>query len=178
MNKANIKSHDTISAINDFGGVMNKAFLICLMAILVLASCAQTTQKMNEQVDIDQINKAVFAAEMAFAKTIVDRDFAAFATFIAEDAVFFSGDKPLRGKASILAAWQPYYADQMIPFTWQAEVVEAHASGNLALSNGPVYNSKGVVFARFNSVWQKQADGRWQVIFDKGTTVDDIKGKP
>jgi len=24
------------------------------------------------------------------------------------------------------------------------------------------------VTARFNSIWQRQADGRWQVIFDKG----------
>jgi ketosteroid isomerase-like protein len=41
-------------------------------------------------------------------------------------------------------------------------------SGDLALSTGLVKNPEGVVTARFNSIWQRQPDGRWLVIFDKG----------
>ena len=41
-------------------------------------------------------------------------------------------------------------------------------SGDLALSTGLVKNADGVVTARFNSIWQRQADGRWLVVFDKG----------
>ena len=41
----------------------------------------------------------VIAAETAFAKTMADRDHEAFATFVAEDAVFFAGKNPIRGKA-------------------------------------------------------------------------------
>lgn len=154
---------------------MNKIFLLCYLSILILASCAQTNENMNNQVDIKQINQEVFAAEVAFAQTMADRDFVAFAAFVADDAVFFAGDQPLRGKADVLAAWQPFYLSEAVPFSWHADVVEAHASGSLALSNGPVFNSKGELFARFNSVWQKQPDGRWQVIFDKGTSLDELK---
>jgi ketosteroid isomerase-like protein len=41
-------------------------------------------------------------------------------------------------------------------------------SGDLALSTGAVKNPAGVVTARFNSIWRRQPDGRWLVVFDKG----------
>jgi ketosteroid isomerase-like protein len=31
-----------------------------------------------------------------------------------------------------------------------------------------VKDPAGKVTARFNSIWQRQADGRWLVVFDKG----------
>mgnify|MGYP003405467499 CR=1 FL=1 len=31
-----------------------------------------------------------------------------------------------------------------------------------------IVDRRGVVTARFNSIWQRQADGRWLVVFDKG----------
>ena len=43
------------------------------------------------------------------------------------------------------------------------------ASGQLALSTGLVRGPKGEVIGRFNSIWQRQGNGRWLVIFDKGS---------
>ena len=48
------------------------------------------------------------ATEQAFAKTMADRDHAAFASFLAEEAVFLSGRGETRGKAAIAAAWKPF----------------------------------------------------------------------
>ena len=36
----------------------------------------------------------------------------------------------------------------------------------------PAVGDDGEVIARFNSIWQRQADGRWLVVFDKGSPPD------
>lgn len=154
---------------------MKKPIYIVILVVTLLSACISERNKLSSKSDFIEINKTVFNIENAFAQTMIDRDFKAFSGFIADDAVFFSGDKPVRGKEAVLQAWEKFYHGQDVPFTWQADVVEAHPSGTLVLSNGPVYNIKGEIIARFNSIWQKQKDGRWQVIFDKGTTKADFK---
>ena len=42
-------------------------------------------------------------------------------------------------------------------------------SGRLALSSGPVLGASGEQIGRFNSIWRKDADGQWRVVFDKGS---------
>lgn len=109
----------------------------------------------------------VIAAERAFAKTMADRDHAAFATFVAEEAAFFGNAGVLRGRAAVAEGWKPLFAAASAPFSWEPEVVEV-VGGTLALSSGPVRDPAGNRIATFNSVWRLDADGRWRVIFDKG----------
>jgi molybdate transport system substrate-binding protein len=116
----------------------------------------------------DARSAEVFAAERAFARSMAERDFAAFGRYVAEDTVFFSGSTTERGRDAVLAAWQPFFAAPTAPFSWEPDQVEVLESGDLALSTGLVKNPEGAVTARFNSIWQRQADGRWRVIFDKG----------
>jgi ketosteroid isomerase-like protein len=107
-------------------------------------------------------------AERAFAATMSARDFAAFGAFIADEAVFFGGPQPARGKAAVLAAWRGFFDGAAAPFSWEPETVEVLDSGTLALSSGPVRNPQGQQTATFNSIWRREADGRWRVVFDKG----------
>lgn len=117
----------------------------------------------------DKANEQVWQAETAFAQSMADRDFARFTTFVSEYAVFFNGESVSRGKPQVLAQWQGYFNSEAAPFSWQPEQVEVLASGHLAHSSGPVFNAAGQQVATFNSVWQKEADGVWRVVFDKGT---------
>jgi ketosteroid isomerase-like protein len=110
----------------------------------------------------------VFAAERAFARSMAERDFRAFARHVAGDCVFFSGPEALRGRDAVLAAWRPFFDGPAAPFSWEPDQVQVLESGELALSTGLVRNPAGDVTARFNSIWQRQPDGRWLVIFDKG----------
>lgn len=114
----------------------------------------------------------VFAAERAFARSMAARDIAAFGCLIADDTLFFGGGKVLRGKAAVLEGWKAFFDGPAAPFSWEPDQVEVLDSGQLALSTGPVRNPRGEVTARFNSIWQRQADGRWLVIFDKGGPPD------
>ena len=111
----------------------------------------------------------VEAREIAFAKTMTDRDFDAFLTFVSPAAVFFTGNEALRGLDIIAEAWAPFFEGPTAPFSWHPDVVQVLESGLLALTSGSVRGASGEVVGRFNSVWRKDADGQWRVVFDKGS---------
>lgn len=110
----------------------------------------------------------VKARETAFAKTMADRDHAAFQTFVADDAIFFSRSGPIRGKAAVAADWKPMFDGPAAPFSWAPETVVVLDSGTLAHSSGPVKDKDGKVFGNYNSIWRREKDGQWRVVFDKG----------
>jgi len=109
----------------------------------------------------------VRAAEIAFAKTMADRDLDAFATHIAEEAVFI-GKSVMRGRAAVAAGWADLFEGPQAPFSWKPDQVEVLASGTLAISTGPVFDPEGKRTGTFISTWRRDADGVWRVIFDKG----------
>jgi ketosteroid isomerase-like protein len=106
--------------------------------------------------------------ERAFARTMADRNHAAFVAFLAEEAVFFGEQRVLRGKAQVADAWKRYYEGAAAPFAWAPDRVEVVASGALAFSTGPVFGPDGARIGTFNSVWRLEADGRWRIVFDAG----------
>lgn len=120
----------------------------------------------------------VRAAEIAFAATMAARDQAAFATFIAGEALFFGRQGVHRGKDAVAAGWQPFFAGERAPFSWAPETVEVLDSGTLALSSGPVRDPDGKQIATFNSIWRRETDGQWKVVFDKGCPPCECPPKP
>ncbi|MEP7312343.1 MAG: nuclear transport factor 2 family protein [Pseudomonadota bacterium] len=143
--------------------------LIACAALAVLAGCAASSQS-NPHADIAKLEAEVAATETAFAATMARRDFTAFADFIAQDAVFFSGPEPLRGKAAVTGWWRRFYTDAAAPFTWKPETVRVLESGGLAISTGPVTDGTGQLVSTYTSVWRRE-DGRWRIIFDRGNDV-------
>ena len=137
-----------------------------LAAGLALAAVTLSATPMPQSTS--DLQAQVRSAERAFAKTMADRDHAAFTSFLADEAIFFGGAAPLRGKAAVAAGWKPYFEGPQAPFSWDPEVVEVLDSGTLALSSGPVKDPQGQVVGIFNSIWRRETDGRWRVVFDKG----------
>jgi ketosteroid isomerase-like protein len=119
----------------------------------------------------DELAAQVRAAETAFARSMAERDLEAFASHVAEDAVFFGGNGVLRGRVAVVAGWKPLYDGPKAPFSWKPEQVEVLDSGTLAHSSGPVLNPEGKQVGTFNSIWRREADGTWKVVFDKGCQV-------
>ena len=115
----------------------------------------------------------VAATETAFAKTMSDRDLAAFSSFVSDEAVFFTSAPPLRGKSAVGAYWQRWYTDKQPPFSWRPEKVEVLDSGTLALSTGPVFDKNGKHVSSYTSIWRLEAPGTWRIVFDKGCSCVD-----
>lgn len=112
--------------------------------------------------------RQVTAAELAFARTMAERNHAAFSAFVADDAVFLNGGRPLRGKAAIVEYWQRFYAEREAPFAWKPDAVEVLETGLLAQSIGLVLGRDGAVVARFYSTWRREVSGVWKVVLDNG----------
>jgi len=152
-------------------------FLAVLFAVLFALSAVSET---NEELALQ-----VRDTETAFAQTMAARDFDGFVSFLSEETVFFSGKDVLRGKTAVAAAWKPYFTGLDAPFFWGPEKVEVLDSGTLALSTGPIYTPDGKQSGTFSSIWRREADGKWKIIFDKGCpacdqgpiNADDIKVK-
>lgn len=120
-----------------------------------------------------ELQQQVMETERAFAKTMADRDFQAFQSFLADETVFFTGEKPLAGKQTVMDAWKGFYEADAAPFSWAPAQVVVLESGTLALSTGPVYDPAGKQVATFTSIWRQEAPGVWQIVFDKGSEVCD-----
>jgi ketosteroid isomerase-like protein len=109
----------------------------------------------------------VRAREVAFARTMADRDHAAFVTFVSEEALFL-GATVLRGREAVAEGWKPFFDGATAPFSWEPERVEVIDSGTLAISSGPVRNPEGERVGTFNSTWRLEEDGEWRVVLDMG----------
>ncbi len=146
---------------------MRQVFISVGIVLLALSGC----ESMKTPPEHSVLEQQVEAAERAFAKTMADRDFEAFRAYLSEEAVFFSGDRSIRGKQQVSEAWRGFYEGAEAPFSWKPEIVEVLDSGSLALSSGPVYNAQGEQIGIFNSIWRQEAPGTWRVVFDKGGEV-------
>jgi ketosteroid isomerase-like protein len=135
-------------------------------SVLVVALC-QIVAHAETKMEISA-EESLRAAETAFAKTMADRNHAAFATFIADEAIFFGRDGEIRGKKAVVDSWKSLFEGKDAPFSWRPEIAVVLESGNLGLTSGPVFNPEGKQTGTFQSIWRKKGDGTWEVIFDKG----------
>jgi ketosteroid isomerase-like protein len=137
-----------------------------LAALATLAVSACST--LPAPPELPELQAQVQAAERDFAATMAARDYQAFLDFVSEEALFFGSTTLHRGRKEVGASWRSYFDGAQAPFSWEPDRVEVLASGTLALSTGPVRDESGKVTSRFNSIWRRESDGRWRVIFDKG----------
>jgi ketosteroid isomerase-like protein len=143
--------------------------ILAVLAALACAACASTAPPpagSNES-----LAREVEATERAFAKSMADRDRARFEGFLADEAIFYSGETALRGKRAVAEAWARFFDGPAAPFSWEPDHVAVLDSGTLALSTGPVRNPRGAVVARFNSIWRRESPGAWRIVFDRGSPV-------
>lgn len=139
---------------------------IAVLLLVLAQGC--TTARPSTTASTATLEQQVAAAERAFARTMADRDHEAFARMLSDEAVFFSGPTPQRGRAAVAAYWKRYYEGANAPFSWEPDTVQVLESGTLALSTGPVRDPAGRIVGRFNSIWRQESPGVWRVVFDRG----------
>jgi ketosteroid isomerase-like protein len=141
-----------------------KIKVICALLLGVCASGAQAAESLSE------LAAQVRATEIAFAKTLADRDEKKFAAMIAPDVIWLSPEA-LRGPDAVVAHWHRYFEGPSAPFSWAPEIVEVQDGGRLALSTGPVLDPTGKRVGTFTSIWRRERSGEWKIIFDRGCPV-------
>ena len=136
--------------------------------VFVLGVVAVAPSRADQMPEVTKLVEQLRNTETAFARTMADRDHAAFASFLAEETVFYGGAGELRGKQAVADAWKKFYETREAPFSWRPEVVSVLDSGTLGLTSGPVFDPAGKQTGTFTSIWRRTADGRWEIVFDRG----------
>lgn len=120
---------------------------------------------------------AVWQRERSFAGTVATHDAAAFASHVGENAAFgASTTQPTRGREAIVKRWAALIEGKQIALRWYpTRVIMAPGVTDIAWSSGPslieVLDPKAkdrYLLGAFHSVWHKDADGVWRVLFDDG----------
>jgi ketosteroid isomerase-like protein len=145
---------------------MPKLILIAGLT-LFLSGCLETASNQRKTpIDLAQVKEEVRNAEISFATAFKSRDTKSFLTFIDKDARFLGGKETANGKAEIEARWKKFLEPKTPPFSWTPKSIEVSGDGAIGLSSGPVLDEKGNHVSDYYSIWRKQSDGTWKVIFD------------
>lgn len=146
-----------------------------LLAGATALATGGATLTLADDSDNEALRQAVICAEIDFSLAVENRDPEAFAELVHPDARFVGGGVH-RGRQAVVDAWAPFFDEAGPQLTWRPMIVEVLESGVLALSRGPyrlqAVDENGIQteqWGTFNSTWQRQADGQWQVIFDAGS---------
>ena len=114
----------------------------------------------------------VWQRELDFARSVARHDRAAFAALVHPRAAFGVSRKPTLGREAIVAEWQGIIDGSALTLEWYPDVVTVGGDGNTAYSSGPALyrdpQTGAYRHGRFGSVWQRDTDGAWRVIFDDG----------
>jgi ketosteroid isomerase-like protein len=151
---------------------MKIRMIVCLGLLNVVAYPAIANNTTDES--LTQLAEQVRTTEIAFAKTLADRDLKTFTSMIAPDVIWLA-DVPLRGPAQVIKNWQRFFDAPKAPFSWAPEIVEVQEGGKLALSTGPVVNAEGKRVGTYTSIWRREASGQWRIIFDRGCPYCDCQ---
>lgn len=146
------------------------------MPAVLLGACAAVAPGPAAMPPLEVLREQVEGSERSFARSMAERDHAAFTAHLSEQAVFY-GPRVTRGRAEVAAAWKPFFDGPQAPFSWEPDRVDVLADGTLAHSSGPVRDPSGKPIARFNSVWRQEAPGVWRIVFDKGAPLSEQERK-
>ena len=120
---------------------------------------------------------AIMKADADFNQAVADRNVNRFLSFIAEGATFNGGTPgEIRGRDAIAKDWAPFFEPSGPRLTWKPTKAEVLGAGDLGYSVGAsefrttAGTQTTVRRGNYLTVWRKQADGAWRVVYDTGST--------
>jgi ketosteroid isomerase-like protein len=145
-----------------------------ILAVLALAACAKVEAPAPP--DPAAVRASLMAADEAFAAATADRGLEGWLAAYDSSGIQMEPDVPFTpGIPAIRAAMAPAFADTTFRLTWQPTMAFASAAGDLGYTLGTWqsthYNAEGkgqVTTGKYVTIWRKQADGSWKVVFDGG----------
>ncbi len=127
----------------------------------------------------DPAVQQIMRADADFAASVASRNRERFLSFIAETTTFNGGTPgEIHGPDAVMQEWAGFFAPDGPTLTWAPTHGEVIGAGDLGYTVGTSTtrgkNAAGVLTERHGSyltVWRKQRDGRWLVVFDTGSTL-------
>src|SRR5262245_61915714 len=153
----------------------NIAAASALSVALAVGSAGAQAPSPTLQAAADQIVKS----DAAFAQSVAEKNREKFLTFIADVTTFNGGTaNELHGREAVMKAWSDFFAPDGPTLSWTPSKGEVIGAGDVGYTTGQsVFRQKdpsGKVLERrgqYVTIWRKQADGSWKVVFDTGSTL-------
>jgi ketosteroid isomerase-like protein len=164
-------------AFSEWSRAMHRHLPLVLLCCCTLWPALPVAAQAPEPVHgLSEAECQVWARELGFARSVAEHDAAVFAEHVHPQAAFNSGaPQPLRGREAIVAAWADIIAGKGLKLSWYPERVTIGGPGDVAWSSGPALFEDLTPGAKqrwsigaFHSVWHRDDEGRWRVLFDQG----------
>lgn len=129
--------------------------------------------------DLQAEASRIVQADAAFAKSVADKDRQAFLTFLS-GVTTFNGGSPneVHGRDAVMKQWSVFFEPDGPALTWVPIKGEVIGAGDLGYTVGRSVSRRkaadGTITERhgqYLTVWTKEDDGSWKVIFDTGSTL-------
>jgi ketosteroid isomerase-like protein len=158
-----------------------KRFFLAAVAVLVLSASAGRPP-VAKPADI----AGLLEADQAFDRATATKGLEGFASFIADDVSTLRPDKPvITGKSAMVDLWTPLLHNPALSIRWKPLSASASTGGDLGYTVGSYEitqtDDKGKTVAatgKYVTIWRKQADGSWKVVFDSGVADTAPTGDP
>lgn len=118
--------------------------------------------------------EALMQADRDFAKATAERRLQGWLEYFAEDGVSLA-NQPAVGREAIRAAFKPLFDNPSFRLEWAPVKAGILPSGTVGYTEGRATSyrtgpkgEKLVQHSSYVTVWKKQADGSWKVVFDTG----------
>jgi len=142
------------------------------LVLLTIALGGVVSVSAQQKVSADE--EAIRAADQGWARVFAAKDLKASVEFCAEGASFMAPNAPIAtGKQAISQAFSFFFTLPVLQINWQPTKIEVARSGELGYSSGAYEMSfkdpsgKTVPdHGKYVTVWRKQSDGSWKVIYD------------
>jgi ketosteroid isomerase-like protein len=132
-----------------------------------------------QEATLQAASAEIVKADAAFAQSVADKNRERFLSFIA-DAATFNGGTPneLHGRDAVMKAWGDFFEPNGPTLTWSPTKGEVVGAGDVGYTTGRsvlrLTGAEGKITERrgqYVTIWRKQADGSWKVVFDTGSTL-------
>lgn len=121
----------------------------------------------------------IMKADADFAQSVAQRNRERFLAFLA-DVTTFGGGSPeeLRGRDAVMKGWGDFFEADGPTLAWTPTHGEVIGAGDVGYTTGTALlrgtRADGTRVERrseYLTVWKRQTDGSWKVIFDTGSTL-------
>jgi ketosteroid isomerase-like protein len=151
---------------------VSAASAVCV--VLAVASVVAQAPAPNLQAAADQIVKS----DAAFAQSVAEKDRTKFLAFIADVTTFNGGTaNELHGRDAVMKAWADFFAPDGPTLSWTPTKGEVIGAGDVGYTSGRSVlrqkdaSGKTERRGQYLTIWRKQSDGSWKVVFDTGSTL-------
>jgi ketosteroid isomerase-like protein len=153
-------------------------FTVFVVAVAAICGSAATRRALA-QTGSQAASREIVQADTEFARAVAERNRERFLSFIADVTTFNGGSaNELRGRDAVMKDWDDFFDPNGPTLTWTPTKGEVIGAGDVGYTAGrSLFRARAVDGSlterrgEYLTVWRRQRDGSWKVVFDTGSTL-------